>query len=987
MSQALNSISSSTGALFVVAAGNEGLSPDGNPNGGPGSCAQCVESPGAATAALAVGAVTDGCDFAFVDPNTCTRNYSGDSLPYFSSTGPRLGDFAIKPDITAPGVDIPSARASGTSMGTPVAAYPNLYTYLTGTSMATPMVAGAAAILLGQHPDWTAQQTRDALTSTATPNNGEPAYWQGAGMVNAGKAATQAVTGTGILNLGTAAYPQQPGTLLSGDITYTNPGSQPETLTLNSSWATAPDSFTFTVAQQPWLPPAGAVSLPGQVTVPAGASQTVKLGIDASQAPYFSTYGRITATAADGTTVQTTVGFTRAALTHQLNLTAIDRSGSPETSNGFSDGYLMDLTSGQLYLVTFTNGAGTIWGTRDNQLIADRSYAFIGQLASFGPGPYYRLQSWTQLAEPQITMNADQSFTFDARNAGLTSVGTRRPGISLYGCSMLSRNAPNSNNPNAPFYFALTDCGNASTLEGEDIYTLAGGQATSGTFQHQYYTHREQPPIAITVHGLDTTLLPRYPRVKLDVYYNDQVGTDAQPRFPASASLKFADVGTGTATEIAAAHVAGKIALLRPAISSLITGDWSRGVDMQMDGATAKAIASAGAAGILVAPPADGIWDIWYNQPDVPSVPTALLSAQEAAQLTSLLTGGRSRVSVSTAWPSPYTYDLLFTQPGQGLTNGVTFHARDEDLARVTTRYHSTAPGQYYTVDASPPVSGAYYSEDLPARTVRTEMYTPDATFLQGRSPETSDADAMTYLYESTRSPAAGDYERNVGSGPWVPDGVSVVTQGPYLRASRAAGMASSAGFQALLGRFPNTTTVVCQPPACQQTPGGRDKLSGDGRFQVINDVADSSPDATAGNPLSVRTHTEWTVSVHLDTSQPNVAVTQPVIQTTWYVEGGLDNVVPAGAPYTVRVVPAYPAGTGSHGLLTARLWVTYDDGKTWTQIPATRVVRPGQAVTFTLRTPAQTNGFAGYRVQISDGDGNSIDQTIIRAAYTQPPA
>lgn len=270
-SQALDTIAASTGTLFVVAAGNKGLSPDGNQNGGPGSCAQCIESPGAATAALTVGATTDGCDFDFVNPNKCSRNYSGNSLTYFSSTGPRLGDLAIKPEITAPGADIPSTLASGTDLGgsTPVAAFPNLYTYLTGTSMATPMVAGSAAILLGEHPRWTAEQLRDALTSTATPNAAEPAYWQGAGMVDIGKAATQAVTGTGILNLGTAAYPQQPGTQLTGTITYTNTGSQPQTLTLSSSWATAPDNFTFKIPQRPWSPPAGAVSLPGQVTVPA----------------------------------------------------------------------------------------------------------------------------------------------------------------------------------------------------------------------------------------------------------------------------------------------------------------------------------------------------------------------------------------------------------------------------------------------------------------------------------------------------------------------------------------------------------------------------------------------------------------------------------------------------------------------------------------------------------------------------------------------
>ena len=997
LSQALDTISNSTGALFVVAAGNEGISGDGNPNGGPGSCAQCIESPGAATAALTVGAIDDGCAFPYGDPNNCPgRSYSGNDIAWFSSTGPRLGDFAIKPDITAPGVDIPSTEASGIPpLGTPVAAYPSQYMYLSGTSMATPMVAGSAAILLGEHPDWTAQQIRDALTSTAIPNTSEPAYWQGAGMVNVGKAATQAVTGTGILDLGTAAYPQQPGDMLTGNITYTNTGSQPETLTLTSSFATAPQAFGAQESQTPWSPPAGAVSLPGQVTVPAGGSQTVPLGIDASQAPDFTTYGRVSATAADGTTVQTTVGFTRAVATHKLSLTAIDRTGTPETTGSYSFGYLMDLTDGQLYYVSFSNGAGTIQGTLDNQLIASHSYAFLGQIASFGPDPYDRLQSWTQVAEPQITMNADQSFTFDARKAGLVSVDTQRPTVGMEDCSAISRNVPNANPADAG-YLQFTDCGGLSTAQDPDIYTLAGGQATTGTFQLQLYTHREQAPVAVTAHGLAAPLLPRYPTiVATDGDPTEgQLATDSQPRFPASAGLKVADVGAGTPAEIAAAHVAGKIALLHPPITSPITGTVGISYTMQLDGAVAKAIASAGAAGILVAPPADGVDLISYDQSDVPSIPTALLSYQEAAQLAGLLSAGHASVTVTSAFPSAYSYDLVLTQPGQGLTTGTTFRVQDSDLARVTTRYHATVAGQYYGLITAVPPNFGYspsYGEDFPARVARTEMYTPGAIFHQNRDL-VEDSQGTLQEADNLSLPAAGSYEMNVGSGPWVPQ-TGVASRGSDLSVSSSAAFTGSAGDEAVFNGYPavastNTTTIVCQPPACQQDQFGNDVLRGDGRYQVINDQSQSTlPDSgITGNPLSASTHTVWTINVHLNT-QSNAPVTQPMILTTWYVEGGLDNVVPDRTPYSVRVVPAYPAGTGSHGLVSARLWATYDDGKTWVLVPGTQVTRPGQPATFTLRTPARTNGFVGYRVQVSDADGNSIDQTVIRAAYTQPPA
>ena len=87
MSQALDALSAQYGTLFVVAAGNDGLYGEGT-----------IESPGAAAAALTVGAVD-----------------ATDTLADFSSVGPETGSEAAKPDLTAPGVDIISARAAGTS--------------------------------------------------------------------------------------------------------------------------------------------------------------------------------------------------------------------------------------------------------------------------------------------------------------------------------------------------------------------------------------------------------------------------------------------------------------------------------------------------------------------------------------------------------------------------------------------------------------------------------------------------------------------------------------------------------------------------------------------------------------------------------------------------------------------------------------------------------------------------------------------------------
>ena len=74
----------------------------------------------------------------------------------FSSRGPAPYSLALKPDVAAPGVDIVSPIPGG-------------YGTWSGTSMATPAVAGAAALLHQRHPAWTPAQIKSSLVLTARP--------------------------------------------------------------------------------------------------------------------------------------------------------------------------------------------------------------------------------------------------------------------------------------------------------------------------------------------------------------------------------------------------------------------------------------------------------------------------------------------------------------------------------------------------------------------------------------------------------------------------------------------------------------------------------------------------------------------------------------------------------------------------------------------------------------------------------------------------
>jgi parallel beta-helix repeat protein len=100
-----------------------------------------------------------------------------DIISFFSSLGPGPG-YTIKPDIVAPGAGINSTAMGGGYNATHE-----------GTSLAAPHVAGACALLLQLHPDWTPEMMKAALMNTAQ-DLGYCDFMQGAGRVDVSKAAT-----------------------------------------------------------------------------------------------------------------------------------------------------------------------------------------------------------------------------------------------------------------------------------------------------------------------------------------------------------------------------------------------------------------------------------------------------------------------------------------------------------------------------------------------------------------------------------------------------------------------------------------------------------------------------------------------------------------------------------------------------------------------------------------------------------------------------
>jgi subtilisin family serine protease len=291
LEQAVNTLTAQTGALFVVAAGNDGPQ------------AQTLGSPATADAALAVGAVD-----------------TTDQLAAFSSRGPRVGDDGLKPDLTGPGVDIVAARAEGTQMGEPVGEH---YTTASGTSMATPHASGATALLAQQHPDWDAGQLKSALMSSAEPNPELGVFEQGAGRIDVAQVLGQRVlVEPASLSLGLQRWPHNDDEPVTKQLTYRNLGDEPLTLDLAATLQD-PDGHEA---------PDGALRLSGsQISVPPHGTATVTVSADTSHDGRDGAYtGEVGAVAGD-TRLTTPLTVVKEVESYDLTIRHINRHGEPVT--------------------------------------------------------------------------------------------------------------------------------------------------------------------------------------------------------------------------------------------------------------------------------------------------------------------------------------------------------------------------------------------------------------------------------------------------------------------------------------------------------------------------------------------------------------------------------------------------------------------------------------------------------------------------------
>ncbi|MFY1617577.1 S8 family serine peptidase [Micromonospora sp. WMMD736] len=896
LSQSLTQLTAETGALFVVSAGNSG--PD----------AYTLGAPGTADAALTIGAV-DGADH----------------LADFSSAGPRMVDEGLKPDLTAPGVDVLAARSQYMEFGE------GFYRLDSGTSMAAPHVAGAAALLAQKHPTWSARQIKDALMGTSVPTPDYSAYRAGSGRLNVAAAYHQdQIIATGSVDAG--LVPSSPGTQpqrITRKITYTNTTDSAVTLALSVNGADAP-ATTFTTGA-------------GQVTVPARGSSTVDVVVDPKGLAPGRYSARITARHAGGV-VHTAVGVSVDSKRYDLTINLKDRTGRP--------------ASGEVEVVS-AEGVSTFMWVRDGKLVsrwAPGTYALIGAIDVQGLHGDASL-GFAMLTAPEVELTADRVVELDASKARQVKVATPQPTTITNSRIDIFRSFT-SREPTPSDYGALREVFFPGATY-DSLWALpTRAPVRQGSFVFTTRIRAEQTPLEITRNGRRTG--------------DPLAQPGSRPLADGTSRLDAVFAGTGAAADYARVSARGKAVVVRRD-------------DSVPPSERVRAATAAGAALLLVVNDGKGRASEWYGNSDgrtTGPLPVAALVGGEGESLIAAITAaGRKGVRLTvTAHPSPrYLYDLVDYHPG-GVPDDPSPRTDPKHLARIDLVFAPPTgkPAAESRTDFPP-----YSYVAAPAFPMRPAAPGPRTDWVSAgdgvRWKQTADVVGWGRSYTEEIAYRPGSVQQDRWFGPVTRPrllmydipfrgefGMSAYIQGFGDGGSVHSG-SGSGEMRQRISLYQGDRKLTQMENAAELFVGDLPTETLPYRLLV---ETESIPEYS---PYSSSTRTDW--SFFSGAVAGTDVQAMPLVQLDYGTEVDLAGRAPRRNDLTIT--PVVMGSTAAKDAVSSLdLEVSYDDGRTWRR----QSLKEHKGVwTAALNAPGRA-GYVSIRVTAKQRNGGGVTQTVMRA-------
>ena len=923
MAESLNQIADNTGALFVVAAGNAG-SPES------------IGAPGSAEQAFTVGSVDDP---------------SG-ALSYFTSQGPLSRSGALKPDVTGPGNDVTAAR-SADSGGE------GAYVAMSGTSMATPHVAGAAAILLEANPDYTTAQLKAALASTATDVGYQP-YQGGTGVIDVDAALESPVIASGSGDFGMLMWGEEP-LPVERTVEYTNRTDDEITVSLAATLTDTTPGRDGAEGPESAEIAFDALTLDSEsLTIAPRGTSTVTMTVDPAKVPAGTQLSGALVGSVDGVAVtRTALGTIAEAERYDLTITATDFDGEPVIAYAM----LWDAAA-QWAEPVLVEGETTLRLRKGDYTVM--SYMEVNRTPD--------TVAMVLTGDPKLSLTEDSAVALDARSATEATVDVGRDDLEQSFARM---------------DFQADDF-TASAIVPVLVDELWAQPMQVDDAEFDFTTRWRLWEPMLTV---------RAGKKPLDIVL--QVGSTF---LNGEIKARAVDAGQGSAEEFAAVDVAGKVAVVTRS-------------DALTPGQAAANAAAAGAKLLILANDADGELSTWVGSDDFESnapIPVAGISGVDGRALRSEIAKKKVTVTAIGDEYADVVYDIARYSEGE-IPQDLGY--APQNLTRIDTTYHGQTEllGEF-RYDFVP---GAQYGSGyfmIAERGVTREEWvnTDDLRWNQGVGVESVRWEMRDILrsYEPGQKLDVeyfgGIVRPYVGLGYWVPYRVSDYAQINVPSWADGGSADHTGAFDTWMepSTVQQLTDIYLDGELVKQASGQGanvyDLPDGEQDWRVVS-TATHDGTHLAG---STKTVSEWTFrsTGQLGTWENRLL---PMLQAYYDVDVNAENLVGEGrrrgSSIPLGLELGHVAGTAPAGAITTATLEARTAGGEWVPVALddAETGAPGGGVEgdgdifvtsrawvsgYTAQIPvSDKGGWVDLRVTATDAAGNTFSQEIEKAFQATP--